>query len=100
MSPEERKLQLESFDHVWQTIRDKHWEKNPGGADWDKVRAELRPKALNALCSPLMAEVAVVLDAFEVRVLAGVAVGAAGVGAAAATLIQALDTQCPSVSWA
>jgi len=45
MSPEERQRQLDSFDHVWQTIHDKHWEPKPGGLDWDKVRAELRPKA-------------------------------------------------------
>jgi len=48
MSPEERKLHLDSFDHVWQTIHDKHWETKPGGLDWDAVRAELRPKAEQA----------------------------------------------------
>ena len=48
MSPEEHKRQLDSFDHVWQTIHDKHWEIKPGGLDWDTVRAELRPKAEKA----------------------------------------------------
>ena len=48
MSPEERQRQIDSFDHVWQTIHDKHWETKPGGLDWDKVRAELRPKAEKA----------------------------------------------------
>ena len=51
MSVEERQRQLESFDHVWQTIHDKHWEPKPGGLDWDKVRAELRPKAGKASTS-------------------------------------------------
>lgn len=48
MTPDERQRQLDSFDHVWQTIRDKHWETKPGGLDWDQVRAELRPKAEKA----------------------------------------------------
>lgn len=48
MSPEERQRQIDSFDHVWQTIHDKHWETKPGGLDWDQVRAELRPKAEKA----------------------------------------------------
>ena len=48
MAPEERQRQIDSFDHVWQTIHDKHWETKPGGLDWDKVRAELRPKAEKA----------------------------------------------------
>jgi carboxyl-terminal processing protease len=48
MTPDERQRQLDSFDHVWQTIRDKHWEIKPGGLDWNQVRAELRPKAEKA----------------------------------------------------
>ena len=51
MSPEERKLQLDSFDHVWQTIHDKHWESKPGGLEWDQIRAELRPQAEKAVSS-------------------------------------------------
>ena len=51
MSADERQRQLESFDHVWQTIHDKHWETRPGGLDWDRVRAELRPKAEKATTS-------------------------------------------------
>lgn len=48
MSPAERQVQLESFEHVWKTIRDKHWEARPGGLDWQKVHDELRPKAEQA----------------------------------------------------
>lgn len=51
MSPDERQRQLDSFDKVWQTIHDKHWEAKPGGLDWDNVRAELRPKAEKATTS-------------------------------------------------
>jgi carboxyl-terminal processing protease len=48
MSPQERGVQLESFEHVWTTIRDKHWDPRPGGLDWQKVHDELRPKAEKA----------------------------------------------------
>jgi carboxyl-terminal processing protease len=39
---------LESFDIVWQTVRDTHWQKQPGGLDWDAIRAEYRPRAEKA----------------------------------------------------
>ncbi len=48
MSPAERTVQLDAFEHVWKTIRDKHWEERPGGLDWQKVHDELRPKAEKA----------------------------------------------------
>lgn len=44
LSPEERKLNLESFDIVWTTIKNKHFDPTLGGLDWDKIRGELRPK--------------------------------------------------------
>lgn len=34
---------IESFEYVWKTVRDKHWQKNPAGLDWESVHAELRP---------------------------------------------------------
>ncbi len=34
---------IESFEYVWQTIRDKHWQKDPGGLDWQKVHSEFLP---------------------------------------------------------
>jgi carboxyl-terminal processing protease len=43
LTPEQRSRNVESFDYVWKTIRDKHWSM-PFGLDWDKVRDELRPK--------------------------------------------------------
>lgn len=48
MTADERQRQLASFDYIWQTIHDKHWETKPGGLDWDAVRAELRPRAEKA----------------------------------------------------
>lgn len=39
-----RQLQLESFDKVWTTIRERHWDANLVGPAWDKVRDELRPR--------------------------------------------------------
>jgi carboxyl-terminal processing protease len=44
-APEQRKLDLDSFEKVWTTIRDKHWEKNPAGLDWQKIHDEYAPKA-------------------------------------------------------
>jgi carboxyl-terminal processing protease len=48
LAPGERQLNLDSFEKVWTTIRDKHWEKNPGGLDWQAIHAEFRPKVENA----------------------------------------------------
>lgn len=37
-------LWVQSFDHVWQTIHDKHWDPSLNGVDWQAARTELRPK--------------------------------------------------------
>ncbi len=44
LSAEQKQLNVDSFEKVWTTIRDKHWEKNPSGLDWKAVHDELRPK--------------------------------------------------------
>jgi carboxyl-terminal processing protease len=44
LTPKEKQLNLDSFEVVWTTIRDKHWEKNPGGLDWQAIHSEFRPK--------------------------------------------------------
>lgn len=41
---QERQLNLDTFEKVWTTIRDKHWEKNPGGLDWQAIHEEYRPR--------------------------------------------------------
>src|SRR5688572_30093480 len=48
LTPEQRQKNVESFDYVWNTIKEKHWDPTLGGLDWDAVRAELRPKVEQA----------------------------------------------------
>ena len=38
-----RSLDIESFDYVWKTVKEKHWDPDLGGLDWDAVRREFRP---------------------------------------------------------
>ena len=47
LSPEQRQQNLDSFDYVWKTIREKHWSL-PAGLDWNKTKDELRPKVETA----------------------------------------------------
>jgi len=44
LTPEQQRLNLESFEHVWTTVRDKHWDPKLGGLDWQGVHDELRPR--------------------------------------------------------
>lgn len=44
LTAEQRQKNVESFDVVWETIKDKHYDPKLNGADWDAARAELRPK--------------------------------------------------------
>lgn len=37
-------INIDTFEKVWTTIRDKHWEKNPGGLDWQAIHEEYRPR--------------------------------------------------------
>lgn len=48
LTEEQRQLNLDSFDYVWTTIRDKHYDPNLLGLDWDKIREELRPRVEKA----------------------------------------------------
>lgn len=43
LTPLERKLNIDSFEYVWKTVRDKHWETKPAGLDWQAVHDEFRP---------------------------------------------------------
>jgi carboxyl-terminal processing protease len=47
-TPQDRQVNLDSFEKVWTTIRDKHWEKNPGGLDWQAIHTEFRPRVERA----------------------------------------------------
>ena len=44
LTPEQKRLNIESFEHVWTTVRDKHWDPKLGGLDWQAVHDELRPR--------------------------------------------------------
>lgn len=48
MSDSERALAVESFDVMWTTVRDRHYDPNLGGVDWEAVKAEFRPKVESA----------------------------------------------------
>ncbi len=48
LTPEQRRLHLESFDQAWSTVRDKHFDPTLGGVDWNAVHEELRPRVERA----------------------------------------------------
>lgn len=52
LTAEQTQLNLESFDHVWSTIHDRHFDTTFGGLDWQAVRDELRPKVETATTMP------------------------------------------------
>src|SRR6266542_242358 len=39
----QKQLNVESFEHVWKTVRDTHWDPKLGGVDWQAAHDELRP---------------------------------------------------------
>lgn len=52
-SDEGNLLQIQTFDAVWNTVRDKHWnpkqlEALPGGGTWQSLREEYRPQVAHA----------------------------------------------------
>jgi carboxyl-terminal processing protease len=44
LTPEQRQLNIQSFEYVWTAIRDRHWQTKPGGLDWQAIHDEFRPK--------------------------------------------------------
>jgi carboxyl-terminal processing protease len=52
LTPEQRQLNVDSFEHIWQTIRDKHWDPTLGGLDWPAIREELLPRVAAAETMP------------------------------------------------
>jgi len=48
LTPEQRRLNIESFEYVWTTVRDKHWDPQLGGLNWQAVHDELRPAVESA----------------------------------------------------
>ncbi len=45
---QQRQIAIDTFEKVWTTIRDKHWEKNPGGLNWQAIHEEYRPRVEKA----------------------------------------------------
>lgn len=48
LSERQRRLNVESFDVAWKTIRDRHWDPALGGIDWHAIRDEYRPRIARA----------------------------------------------------
>ena len=48
LSAEERAKNLESFELVWKTVRDQHFDNTIGGLDWQAVHDEIRTKVEKA----------------------------------------------------
>jgi carboxyl-terminal processing protease len=48
LTPGERQLNVNSFQYVWETVRDKHWDPKLGGLNWQAVHDELLPKVEKA----------------------------------------------------
>ncbi len=44
LSPARRQQYISSFEQVWSTVRDRHWDPTLEGLDWQKVHDELRPR--------------------------------------------------------
>jgi carboxyl-terminal processing protease len=43
LTPAQKQLNIDSFEHVWSTVRESHWDPKLGGLDWKAVHDELRP---------------------------------------------------------
>lgn len=43
LTDKDRQLNIDSFEYVWKTVRDKHWQAKPAGVDWQAIHDELRP---------------------------------------------------------
>src|SRR5712675_666968 len=43
LTPDQKRLNIESFERVWTTVRDTHWDPKLGGLDWKAVHDELQP---------------------------------------------------------
>lgn len=44
LTAEQRRLNLESFELVWKTVRDGHWDPNLGGVNWNAAKLAAAPK--------------------------------------------------------
>jgi len=44
LTPEQKKLNIESFEYIWKTINKNHFDPTFGGVNWQAVHDSLRPK--------------------------------------------------------
>ncbi len=44
LTPEQKARNIESFEQVWSTIRDKHWDNSFASGNWKQVHDELLPR--------------------------------------------------------
>jgi len=51
LTPERHQQYLASFEQVWSTVRDRYWDPELTGLDWQKVHDELRPRMEKASSS-------------------------------------------------
>ncbi len=52
LTASEKRLNSESFEVIWATIRDQYWDPGFGGVNWTAVHDELRPKIESAATMP------------------------------------------------
>ncbi|MBI2680751.1 MAG: hypothetical protein HYX25_07065 [Candidatus Solibacter usitatus] len=48
LTAQQRRLNLDSFEFVWTTVRDQYWDPKLGGLNWQAVREEFLPAMQNA----------------------------------------------------
>jgi carboxyl-terminal processing protease len=49
LTAERKRLNIESFEFIWSTIRDQYWDPSFGGVNWIGVHDELRPELERAV---------------------------------------------------
>jgi carboxyl-terminal processing protease len=52
LTPEQKRLNLESFEFIWSTIHDQYWDPTFGGVNWTAVHDEFRPLIERAATMP------------------------------------------------
>ncbi len=48
LTHEQRQLNDASFDYVWETVRDRHFDPKLNGLDWNAMRSEYKPRVTQA----------------------------------------------------
>jgi len=85
---EAARVRLQTFDQVWNTVNEKHYDPTFGGVDWNEVRAAYSPKAaaaksddeLNAILRQMLNELKLSHFGIFPKDLETRSAGAAGIG--------------------